>query len=392
MPSWSKRDPKAENIYAEARSENEAYARTLEPYKYDEATRDSSPPAAPPAPASALPSPAPPEAEDEATRDSSPPAAPPASGSALPSPAPPEAEDEATGDSSPPAAPPASGSALTPPAPPEAEDEATRDSSPLVTPAATPIPMRHEALCSALEPLAASLAPLNKTVVECGDGGTCGPNSLGHALSHAQLHDGGGEEVRRRVVAHATALLRAKAVWCEFEATSVRQLIESSFATWALAGSSVNRVGGAVDWGGPRQVLTAENWLKLMASNTTWIDEGFLALAADCFAVDIRYSVVTSAGEIRGSRVVEPRATVDAQAEVELAYVVDRHFCAIVPTDDGGGTATQRSRTRDLYREARRERLDRDQKRPRRRAERPPNPEDGSQWWLRGSGGRANDY
>lgn len=331
VPAWVKRDAAAENIYAEARSEYEEYARILEARdsgKHDEATRDPSPPAAPPTPAASVPpSPAPCDA-DEATRDASPPA--------------------------------------TPPTPP------------------TPTPVPHEDVCSALEPLAASLAPLNKTVVECGDGGTCGPNSLGCVLSHARLHNGSGEEVRRRVVAHAAELVRAKAVWCKLDETSVRELIESSFATWALPGCRVNRVGGLVDWGGPRQVLNAENWLKLMASPTTWIDEAFLTLAADCFAVDIRYSVVSGSGEIRGTRVVEPRETVDAQAEVELAYVVDRHFCAIVPTGESGIEGSQ-THDRDVHRRARSDgdhRRHRERRR-RRTAERPPKPTDGSLWWLR---------
>ena len=73
-----------------------------------------------------------------------------------------------------------------------------------------------------------------------------------------------------------------------------------------------------------------------MAKPTTWIDQAFLALAADCFAVDIRYTVVVSGtGEIRGTCVAEPRETVDVLAQVELAYVVDQHFCAILPSETG---------------------------------------------------------
>ena len=49
----------------------------------------------------------------------------------------------------------------------------------------------------ALDSLAAALAP-HKAVVECGGGGTCGPNSLGFALAHARLHDGSGDDVRRQ--------------------------------------------------------------------------------------------------------------------------------------------------------------------------------------------------
>ena len=33
----------------------------------------------------------------------------------------------------------------------------------------------------------------NKVVVECGAGGTCGPNSLSAVLENAGLHEGGGD-------------------------------------------------------------------------------------------------------------------------------------------------------------------------------------------------------
>ena len=150
--------------------------------------------------------------------------------------------------------------------------------------------------------------------------------------------------MRGRVVAHATRLLRSRAVWCDVQPLSVRELIEDSFATWALPGQSVNRVGGRVDWEGPRQVLTAECWLKFMAEPTTWIDQAFLALAADCFAVDILlHHAAAATGESGGgdySRhtcAMEPRGAVDVLARVELAYVVDQHFCAILPSEDRGG-------------------------------------------------------
>ena len=188
------------------------------------------------------------------------------------------------------------------------------------------------AICSALEPLAATLAP-DKMVVECGSGGTCGPNSLSHVLTCAGLHDGDGDEIRRRVVAHGKQLLHARAVWepedGAIEELSVRSLLEDSFASWAIPGQNTNRVGGKFDWGGPRHVLTAENWLKHMAEPTTWIDQAFLSLAADCFAVEIAYHIVSSTGKIGRTSVIKPREAVDVLARVELAYVVDQHFCAV---------------------------------------------------------------
>ena len=285
VPSWAKRDAAAQNIYAEARSEYEEYERVLMARKAGSSGGKGTGS----------------DEEDTATRDPSPPASPPSS----------------------PALPP----------PMSALSSSALSSLPSVRDAAGASTTAGEAakIVAALEPLAAALAP-HKTVVECGGGGTCGPNSLGCALAHAGLHDGSGDDVRRRVVAHAAKLVRGWAMWCEIEETSVRELIESSFATWARPRQSVNRVGGRIEWDGPRQVLSAENWLKLMAKPTTWMDQAFLALAADCFAVDIAYYVVSSSGRIRdGKCVVKPRTTVDVQAEVELAYVVDQHFCAVVP-------------------------------------------------------------
>ena len=190
------------------------------------------------------------------------------------------------------------------------------------------------ALRAQLTPLNAALARENKRVVECGAGGACGPNSLAAVLGDAGLHDGDGEALRERVVNHATRLLRSRAVWCDVQRLSVREVIEDSFASWALPGRSVNRVGGLMEWEGPRQVLTAESWLKFMARPTTWIDQAFLSLAADCFAVDIQlHTVAANGGGESGLQRMEPRGEVDVLAQVELAYVVDQHFCAILPTE-----------------------------------------------------------
>jgi hypothetical protein len=205
------------------------------------------------------------------------------------------------------------------------------------------------AIHRALEPLAAALAP-HRRVVECGGGGTCGPNSLARVLAYARLHEGDGDDVRRRVVAHATKLLHARAVWepasGSIDEILVRDVIEDSFATWAIPGQSVNRVGGGFDWGvldwhesiGSRQLMTAERWLKHMADPSAWIDQAFLALAADCFGVEVAYYVVSGEGAIGHTRVMDPRPFTIVKARVELAYVVDQHFCAVIPREiDAGG-------------------------------------------------------
>jgi hypothetical protein len=46
---------------------------------------------------------------------------------------------------------------------------------------------------------------------------------------------------------------------------------------------------------------------------------------------------VSAEGTIGHTPVIEPRATVDVLARVELAYVVDQHFCAVLPSAGGGG-------------------------------------------------------
>jgi hypothetical protein len=196
-----------------------------------------------------------------------------------------------------------------------------------------------------LRPLAAGLAP-HRMVVDCGDGGACGTNSLGRVLSHAQLHEGNGDDVRMRVVEHATMLVRERADWFPSE-LSVREMIEKSFATWAIPGRNVTRVGSAINWGpGTRHVMSAEKWLQHMAEPNAWIDQAFLALAADCYAVEIKYHVVTVTGAIRPPRVVRPRETVDVLAQVELAYVKYRHFAAVLPGPgmDVGGESERHSK------------------------------------------------
>ena len=176
----------------------------------------------------------------------------------------------------------------------------------------------------------------------------CGPNSLARVLAHAKLYEGSGNDVRRRVIAHAKKLVRARAVWepaqCQDEEGysedgSVRDLIEDSFATWARPGRS-SFVGGQIDpGGGNRHVISAERWLRHMASPTAWVDQAFLALAADFFAVEILYYEVSGTGATADQkhRVVKPRQSVGVRARVELAYVLKKHFCAILPSEAGAG-------------------------------------------------------
>ena len=185
-------------------------------------------------------------------------------------------------------------------------------------------------LHDALRPLATRLAP-HMTVVECGDGGTCGPNSLSHVLSHARLFEGSGDDVRRRVVEHATELVSSNANWQPN--VSVRELIEDS------SRRSGTRVGSASsnNWGeSPHHVLSAEKWLEHMKEPSAWIDKAFLLLAADCFAVEIMYHRVSNTGIVRTPGMVVPRTTVDVLGRVELAYILNRHFCAVVPRGGGG--------------------------------------------------------
>lgn len=233
--------------------------------------------------------------------------------------------------------------------------------------AASPLP---DVAISVLSPLAAALAPYDKVVVECGGGGTCGPNSLGRVLAHAGLHSGDGEDIRQRVIQHATNLVRADALWAPavyagrrklIEAVRVRDVLEASFKTWARSISQTNssahahldpaslhgadrraarrikrahRAGRLVDLGAEPQIgYTAERWLAHMAAPTAWVDQAFLALAADCFAVEIMLHTVASTGIISHTQIIEPRKEVGVLARVELAYVVDQHILAILPSE-----------------------------------------------------------
>ena len=71
-----------------------------------------------------------------------------------------------------------------------------------------------------------------------------------------------------------------------------------------------------------------------------WVSSSiaFLALAADCFGVEVAYYVVSGEGAIGYTRVMDPRPFTIVKARVELAYVVDQHFCAVIPREiDAGG-------------------------------------------------------
>ena len=225
-----------------------------------------------------------------------------------------------------------------------------------------------------LKALATALGP-QKIIVECGGGGMCGPNSLACVLAHAIGFGGSGDDVRRLVVAHGTELVRSRAMWEHDHSSnedeegsplegSVRAMIEESFATWANPGASVNSVNGlpidpGVAWSaGPRFEVSAERWLRHMANQTAWVDLAFLALAADCFGVEITThevdgetgAIKTLCGAIISFRcegdqdcfVVEPRRG-EVKARVELAYASRLHFCAILPSEaDAGGAFVYR--------------------------------------------------
>jgi len=197
-----------------------------------------------------------------------------------------------------------------------------------------------------LAPLVAALTP-HKILVECGGGGTCGPNSLSRVLREAKVYEGSGDDIRRHVLDHAAKLVREEGVWVRpiydvwppVAEVSVRMLIESSYATWALS-ESRKRSGSDLSDPNGGQLLTAERWLTHMAAPTAWVDQAFLALAADYFGVDIVLHVVLANGVFSHVQVTKPREAGNVQARVELAYVKEQHILAILPSV-GGASETE---------------------------------------------------
>ena len=78
-------------------------------------------------------------------------------------------------------------------------------------------------------------------------------------------------------------------------------------------------------------MLTAELWLELMGRRHVWVDQCFLALAADLLCINVLIRVVKSDGSCEGKIVITPSQGAQVSSYVSLAYLENLHYCAIVP-------------------------------------------------------------
>ena len=82
------------------------------------------------------------------------------------------------------------------------------------------------------------------------------------------------------------------------------------------------------------QQVSAQRWIDLMKRRGTWVDQAFLLAAADYLKVDIRYYVVNTQGEYLYASDIHPSGDATLLARVELGYIVDLHYSAILPNEE----------------------------------------------------------
>ena len=177
-------------------------------------------------------------------------------------------------------------------------------------------------LSKSLRDLAETLAP-DWAIVDCGGAGECGNNSLAYAGQVAGVTTLTGSQLRRQVCRHARVLVEASHVWQKGEgrdeALTTRQMLSNALLTWAPQEAS----GGA------------DRWIELMecgAPNATWVDQAFLALAADYLAVQIKYYAVQASGDLASTGVIQPSEGILATTQLAVALEVGQHYCAVVRT------------------------------------------------------------
>lgn len=85
-----------------------------------------------------------------------------------------------------------------------------------------------------------------------------------------------------------------------------------------------------------------------MAVDSTWIDEAFLAIFADCFGAEVEYRAVEASGEPSREGLIYPRLGKAATCRVVLALWVQHHYAAIVRDASPLGSARSPAKPSEL--------------------------------------------
>ena len=177
-------------------------------------------------------------------------------------------------------------------------------------------------LCAPLRALALSIQPA-QVVVDCGGGGDCGNNSLAYLLNLVGAHRGGGNALRKAVVAHAKRLTQRDAPTSS--GLNARAFLLASLRTWPRFANDTE--------------ATHHDWLRLMGAPRCYVDEGFLAMAADLFTASISYTTVDRRGRQVGQGTFHPFGR-PGTVSVALAHLLDEHYVAILDVDGPAATPT----------------------------------------------------
>ena len=155
-------------------------------------------------------------------------------------------------------------------------------------------------------------------VVDFGGRGNCGPLCIAGVLRHCALAEVSGEQVRTWTVEHARQLLKQRAVWQKGEGGApgmlVQHMLEAAMRSWTPAGVRVS----------------ASRWCDLMERDGIWVDQAFLALAADLMRVRLTSHVASTKGTTKAFT-YEPRPGTAAIGDIVLVNELNVHFCGVVP-------------------------------------------------------------
>ena len=177
-----------------------------------------------------------------------------------------------------------------------------------------------------LQQLAAEIAP-HEGLVDCGTNGACGPNSLAFQLERLGLHEGGGLALRADVVNHAACLAASDEIIMAAQANET--LHARAFLLAALLSSPAFEDVHT-------DQLSHDTWLALMRRPTAYADEAFMAIAADCYQVDVSYTALglVANSHRRSSGTFRPLQGKSPRAHVKLVIWANVHMMARVAITD----------------------------------------------------------